>query len=133
MNELSRAREKASEFGLYDPAYEHDACGLGFVASVKGLPSHEIVQQGLQILKNLDHRGAVGADPLCGDGAGIMVQIPDEFFRAEMAKRFRRPAITASAWCSCRVNTRQDAHANRSLKERLKPKARFFSAGAMFL
>ena len=68
MNELSRAREKASELGLYDPAYEHDACGLGFVASVKGLPSHEIVQQGLQILKNLDHRGAVGADPLCVAG-----------------------------------------------------------------
>lgn len=87
MSELSRAREKASELGLYDPAYEHDACGLGFVASVKGLPSHEIVQQGLQILKNLDHRGAVGADPLCGDGAGIMVQVPDEFFRAEMAKQ----------------------------------------------
>lgn len=87
MNELSRAREKASELGLYDPAYEHDACGLGFVVSVKGLPSHEIVQQGLQILKNLDHRGAVGADPLCGDGAGIMVQVPDEFFRAEMAKQ----------------------------------------------
>ncbi|MBW7901152.1 MAG: glutamate synthase large subunit [Rhodocyclaceae bacterium] len=73
--------------GLYDPANEHDACGVGFVAHVKGRKSHSIVEQGLQILKNLDHRGAVGADPLMGDGAGILIQIPDQFFREEMAKQ----------------------------------------------
>ena len=55
--------------GLYDPANEHDACGVGFVANIKGRKSHAIVQQGLQILRNLTHRGAVGADPLAGDGA----------------------------------------------------------------
>jgi glutamate synthase domain-containing protein 2/glutamate synthase domain-containing protein 1/glutamate synthase domain-containing protein 3 len=73
--------------GLYDPAHEHDACGVGFVAHIKGKKSHAIVEQGLQILKCLTHRGAVGADPLAGDGAGILLQIPDEFFREEMAKQ----------------------------------------------
>ena len=73
--------------GLYDPTNEHDACGVGFVAHIKGKKSHEIVQQGLRILHNLDHRGAVGADPLMGDGAGILLQIPDQFFREEMAKQ----------------------------------------------
>jgi hypothetical protein len=67
--------------GLYDPANEHDACGVGFVAHIKGKRSHGIVEQGLLILKNLDHRGAVGADALMGDGAGILIQIPDELYR----------------------------------------------------
>jgi len=67
--------------GLYDPRFEHDACGVGFIANIKGLKSHDTVKRGLQILLNLDHRGAVGADPLVGDGAGIMIQIPDELFR----------------------------------------------------
>jgi glutamate synthase domain-containing protein 2/glutamate synthase domain-containing protein 1/glutamate synthase domain-containing protein 3 len=71
--------------GLYDPANEHDACGVGFVANIKGRKSHAIIQQGLQILRNLTHRGAVGADPLAGDGAGILLQIPDAFFREEMS------------------------------------------------
>jgi glutamate synthase (NADPH/NADH) large chain len=73
--------------GLYDRANEHDACGVGFVAHIKGQKAHSIVEQGLKILENLDHRGAVGADALMGDGAGILIQIPDEFFRAEMAKQ----------------------------------------------
>ncbi|MFO1403662.1 MAG: glutamate synthase-related protein [Azonexus sp.] len=73
--------------GMYDPSNEHDACGVGFVAHVKGQKSHGIVEQGLLILKNLDHRGAVGADPLQGDGAGILIQIPDQFYREEMAKQ----------------------------------------------
>ena len=68
--------------GLYDPVNEHDACGVGFVADIKGRKSHKIVQQGLQILERLTHRGAVGADPKAGDGAGILLQIPDEFFRS---------------------------------------------------
>ncbi len=71
--------------GLYDPANEHDACGVGFVANIKGVRSHAIIEQGLQILKNLTHRGAVGADPLAGDGAGILIQLPDQFLREEMA------------------------------------------------
>ena len=73
--------------GLYNPANEHDACGVGFVAHIKGQKSHSIIEQGLLILKNLDHRGAVGADPLMGDGAGILIQIPDQFLREEMAKQ----------------------------------------------
>ncbi|HTJ93541.1 MAG TPA: glutamate synthase-related protein [Pararobbsia sp.] len=73
--------------GLYDPANEHDACGVGFVAHIKGKKSHAIVEQGLKILENLDHRGAVGADPLMGDGAGILIQIPDTFYREEMARQ----------------------------------------------
>ena len=71
--------------GLYDPRNEHDACGVGFVAHIKGKPSHDMVRQGLLILKNLTHRGAVGADPLAGDGAGILLQIPDAFLRAQCA------------------------------------------------
>ncbi|MDP3855175.1 glutamate synthase large subunit [Phenylobacterium sp.] len=67
--------------GLYDPRNEHDACGVGFVANIKGRKSHEVVACGLEILVNLDHRGAVGADPLVGDGAGILIQIPDGLLR----------------------------------------------------
>jgi len=70
--------------GLYDPAKEHDACGVGFVANIKGARSHSIIDQGLLILRNLAHRGAVGADPLASDGAGILIQIPDRFLREEM-------------------------------------------------
>src|ERR671936_3070167 len=66
--------------GLYDPSREHDACGVGFVADLKGRPSHKTIERGLQILDNLTHRGATGADPLAGDGAGILVQIPHAFF-----------------------------------------------------
>ena len=73
--------------GMYDPANEHDACGVGFIAHIKGQKSHSIIEQGLLILKNLDHRGAVGADALMGDGAGILIQLPDTFLRAEMAKQ----------------------------------------------
>ncbi len=72
--------------GLYDPAYEHDACGFGFIASIKNEPKHEIVHQALEIVQNLDHRGAIGADPLAGDGAGILIQLPDAFLRKEFAK-----------------------------------------------
>jgi glutamate synthase (NADPH/NADH) large chain len=71
--------------GLYDPRQERDACGVGFVAHIKGKQSHDMVRQGLQILENLTHRGAVGADPLAGDGAGILLQIPDAFLRAQCA------------------------------------------------
>ena len=78
--------QNAIDTGLYANA-EHDACGVGFVAQIKGLKSHSIVQQGLKILENIDHRGAVGADPLMGDGAGLLIQIPDAFYRSEMANQ----------------------------------------------
>jgi glutamate synthase (NADPH/NADH) large chain len=75
------------QHGLYAGANEHDACGVGFVAHIKGHKTHAIVQQGLKILENLDHRGAVGADKLMGDGAGILIQLPDTLYREEMAKQ----------------------------------------------
>ncbi len=75
------------EHGLYSSANEHDACGVGFVAHIKGEKSHAIVAQALKILENLDHRGAVGADALMGDGAGILLQLPDALYREEMAKQ----------------------------------------------
>src|SRR5262245_18956508 len=68
--------------GLYDPAYEHDACGVGFVADMEGRRTHGIIRKGLDALCRMDHRGARGAEPNTGDGAGVMIQIPDEFYRA---------------------------------------------------
>ena len=83
MTEMTRQKRRleAAREGLYRPEAEHDACGVGFVADVKGRVSHKVIEDALAILRNLDHRGAVGADPLCGDGAGIMIQIPDAFYR----------------------------------------------------
>src|SRR5881397_2630511 len=67
--------------GLYDPWFEHDACGVGFVVNVKGRKSHGIIQQALQILRNLDHRGACGCEANTGDGAGILLQMPHDFLK----------------------------------------------------
>ena len=80
-------RQAMQQRGLYDPAQEHDACGVGFVAHIKGEKRHNIISGALKILENLDHRGAVGADPLMGDGAGILIQLPDALYREEMAKQ----------------------------------------------
>ena len=79
--------EHLEQHGLYSSENEHDACGLGFVAHIKGEKRHDIVTQALLILENIDHRGAVGADKLMGDGAGILIQIPDALYREEMAKQ----------------------------------------------
>src|SRR5664279_3948360 len=79
--------------GLYDPAMEKDSCGVGFIANIKGVKSHQIVSDALSILCNLEHRGAVGADPRFGDGAGILVQIPHAFFTRKAAEiGFKLPA-----------------------------------------
>jgi glutamate synthase (NADPH) large chain len=88
--------------GLYDSRNEHDACGVGFVAHIKGAKSHAIVGQALEILHNLDHRGAVGADPLLGDGAGILIQIPDKLYRdwaVSAGLTLPRPGDYAVAMC----------------------------------
>src|SRR5580658_3272079 len=71
---------------LYDPSKEHDSCGVGFVADMRNRKSHDILEKGLQILINLDHRGAVGADVKLGDGCGVLVQIPHGFFAPECAR-----------------------------------------------
>ncbi len=72
--------------GLYAPRLEHDACGIGFVANIKGQKSHDIIVKGIQVLINLTHRGACGCDPETGDGAGVLIQIPHKFFARECAK-----------------------------------------------
>jgi glutamate synthase (NADPH/NADH) large chain len=81
--------------GLYDPAFERDACGVAFVATMTGVPSNDIVVKALTALRNLDHRGASGAEPDSGDGAGILVQVPDAFLRAVVD--FELPAAGAYA------------------------------------
>ena len=83
--------EHLQQNGLYSSGNEHDACGLGFVAHIKGVKRHDIVTQALKILENIDHRGAVGADKLMGDGAGILIQIPDALYREEMARAGTAP------------------------------------------
>ena len=81
--------------GLYDPANEHDACGVAMVATLKGKAEHEIVQKALQALENMEHRGATGAEPDSGDGAGILIRIPDEFFQSVLD--FKLPAAGSYA------------------------------------
>ena len=86
MRQIKKNNGRPPKQGLYDPANEHDACGVGFVVNMHGRKSHRIVEQGLEILVNLTHRGACGCDPLTGDGAGILTQIPHEFFVAKTAE-----------------------------------------------
>src|SRR5450830_910812 len=119
--------------GLYDPANEHNACGVGFVAHIKGNKTHSIVEQGLLILKNLDHRGAVGADALMGDGAGILIQIPDQYYREEMAKQgveLPPPGEYGVGMSSCRRNTRRASLANRKSNAPCASRAKSCWAGA---
>jgi glutamate synthase domain-containing protein 1 len=87
-----------SDRGLYDPATEHDACGVGFVVHIKGQRSHQIVRNAVQVLINLEHRGACGCEANTGDGAGILVQMPDAFLRKAVS-----PAATAPGSYSCRT------------------------------
>ena len=78
------ANRKNQKQGLYNPKNEHDSCGVGFVTNIHGKKSHKIVKQGLEILTNLTHRGATGYDPKLGDGAGLLIQLPDNFLRQEI-------------------------------------------------
>ena len=105
--------------GLYDPSNEHDACGVGFIADIRGRKSHDIIRQGLQILVNLDHRGAVGADPLMGDGAGCLIQMPDRLLRhwAEVhGKELPAPGRYAVAMCFLPQDVRARAFAIASIE-----------------
>jgi glutamate synthase (NADPH/NADH) large chain len=89
LSSMTRLRTKSGfppAQGLYNPAHEHDACGIGFVASIRGYKSHDIILKGIQVLLNLAHRGACGCDPETGDGAGVLIQIPHKFFARECAK-----------------------------------------------
>ena len=78
-----RVPDTSSPRGLYDPAFEHDACGVGFLCKIDGTPSHDIVHRGLEMLFNLEHRGACGCDERTGDGAGILIQVPHAFFKKQ--------------------------------------------------
>jgi glutamate synthase (NADPH) large chain len=88
---MKRVKAPPQSTGLYDPAYEHDACGVAFVAKLDAVPSHETVVRALTALANLEHRGASGADADTGDGAGILVQVPDALFRAELGDELPPP------------------------------------------
>ena len=94
--------------GLYDAGYERDACGIGFVANIQGERSHEIILKGIQILVNLQHRGASGSDPITGDGAGVLIQIPHAFFRTRMRQARFYPAPAG------RVRHRHDVPSGRT-------------------
>ncbi len=88
--------------GLYHPQHEHDACGMGLVASIRGEKTHEIIRQGLEVLLNLAHRGAAGCDPETGDGAGILIQIPHVFFArecGELGMQLPEPGAYGVAMC----------------------------------
>jgi glutamate synthase (NADPH/NADH) large chain len=102
--------------GLFDPSREHDACGVGFIADLKGGASHQVIKDALSILENLEHRGAVGADPLAGDGAGILIQIPHAFFAGECAKvevKLPRPGDYAVGHLFMPRDERLRAHCER--------------------
>jgi len=90
---------RATTPGLYDSRFEHDACGVGFIADLTGRPGHDVVSKALTALCNLQHRGAEGGDPGTGDGAGILTQIPDAFFARSATSTCRRSAPTPPAWC----------------------------------
>ncbi|NQU40221.1 MAG: glutamate synthase large subunit [Lentisphaerae bacterium] len=88
----------AAKQGLYSPEYEHDACGVGFLANVNGKPTHAIIERGIEVLKNLLHRGATGADTSTGDGAGLLFQLPDKFFRRMAPSLMSDPLPPAGAY-----------------------------------
>ena len=98
--------------GLYDPAFERDACGFAFVAQMSGQASHQIVEQGLQALRNLDHRGAVGGEPETGDGAGILLQIPDKFLRGIAGMELPEPGHYAAGIAFIDPKNPNSAHAD---------------------
>ena len=97
-----KLRDLPEPQGLYDPSFEHDACGIGIVANIRGKKSYDIIDDALTILENLKHRGAEGADAQSGDGAGILIQIPHEFF----CRRMRNPGILPA--CRRRIRRRHD-------------------------
>jgi len=110
---------KPQASGLYDPRYEHDACGVALVARLDNRPTHEVVDRGLTALENLEHRGAAGADPKTGDGAGILLQMPDRLFRPIVD--FELPPAGHYGVAVCFLPT---------LDAECSPRARSCSAGA---
>jgi glutamate synthase domain-containing protein 2/glutamate synthase domain-containing protein 1/glutamate synthase domain-containing protein 3 len=96
---MTRRTRPARPVGLYDPSYEHDACGVAFVARLDNVATHETIRRGIAALENLEHRGAAGADPNTGDGAGILIQIPDAFLRAQWGEDLPPPGAYGVISC----------------------------------
>ena len=113
---MSRMPRPTQPVGLYDPSYEHDACGVAFVARLDGKPTHETVRRAVVALENLEHRGAAGADPNTGDGAGILLQMPDAFMRAVLDEDLPPPG--AYGVCVCFLP--QDAERRAELEALLE-------------
>src|SRR5271165_3872104 len=103
----SQIKQPPKAVGLYDPRFEHDACGVGMVARLDNRPTHEVLSRAIAALENLEHRGASGADPCTGDGAGILMQMPDELFRAVVD--FELGAPGAYGVLMCFLPTDEDA------------------------
>src|ERR1700691_4504193 len=99
----SHNKQPPKAVGLYDPRFEHDACGVGMVARLDNRPTHEVISRAITALENLEHRGASGADPCTGDGAGILMQMPDELLRAVVD--FELPAAGAYGVLMCFLPT----------------------------
>src|SRR5260370_39083807 len=109
--------------GLSDGRYEHDACGVGFVADLSGRRGHDIVTQALTVLRNLDHRGAKGSDPDTGDGAGILTQIPDDLFRAACGFGLPEPGRYAAGMTFLPAGDAAPARAMAALQPLAPPQA----------
>ena len=107
----------SGRIGLYDPSYEHDACGVAMVAKLDGEPSHETVRRAIVALENLEHRGAAGADPNTGDGAGMLLQLPDEFLRAAMDEDLPPPGAYGVCVCFLPREPRRRAELERLLAD----------------
>jgi glutamate synthase domain-containing protein 2/glutamate synthase domain-containing protein 1/glutamate synthase domain-containing protein 3 len=101
--------------GLYDPRFEHDACGVGFVCNINGQKSNAIIKQGIEVLRRLSHRGATGADPKTGDGAGILIQMPDEFFRKITKGKINLPNL--GSYGTGLIFLPQESHERKFCKE----------------
>src|SRR3954453_13359316 len=106
--------------GLYDPSYEHDACGVAMVAKLDGKPSHETVERAIVALENLEHRGAAGADPNTGDGAGILLQLPDEFIRGVIDEDLPPPGAYGVCVCFLPRERRRREELERLLEETVR-------------
>ncbi len=115
----SRPTTRPGKQGLYDPQYEHDACGVGFVASIKGHKSHRILEQAIQVLKNLDHRGACGSEVNTGDGAGVLIQMPHAF-NEEVCRKARIPLPPAGQYGSGIIFLPRNATVRRAIEQRFE-------------
>src|SRR6187455_753852 len=105
--------------GLYDPAFEHDACGVGFIVNIKGHKSHRILEQAIQVLKNLDHRGACGSEPNTGDGAGVLLQMPHGF-NEDVCRKARIPLPAQGEYGSGIIFLPRNPSVRRKVEERFE-------------